>query len=116
MILEPRRARLLASAERDDDEEDEASDAGGNARIGEIGTIISVIKIATELGEAVLPVVIKEVESSAIGDLVIGVIGGVHDSSAAPSDKSSGTAVWPIPIKVARRAAKGFLKNHPINY
>lgn len=116
-IVEPRNSRLVVAAEGADDDDDEEGQSGGNAgqaRVGEIGTIISVIKIATELGEAVLPVVIKEVESSALGNLVIGVIGGINDGPSGASADSVSSA-FPIPIKLARRAAKGFLMSRPLS-
>lgn len=122
MAMEPRLLRRASSDASDvegevDDDVDEVDDTiimNGQSRVGEIGTIISVIKIATELGEAVLPVVIKEVQASPIGNLVIGVIGGINDgaSGAAGESISPGSG---IPIKVARRAVRGFLKAHMIS-
>lgn len=111
-IMEPRLLRMAAS-EKDEAavELDDEVEEVGQGRIGELGTIISVIKIATELGEAVLPVVIREVESSPIGNLVIGVIGGIQDTPSG----ASGDVIYPgmpIPIKVFRRAIQGFLKSH----
>lgn len=107
-----RRASSEGEVEEEADGEVEEVDEAvimGQGRVGEIGTIISVIKIATELGEAVLPVVIKEVQASPIGNLVIGVIGGISDgASGASADQS-------IPIKVARRAVRGFLRAHMVN-
>lgn len=103
--MEPRQLRMASETEEDDDEVEEM----GQGRIGELGTIISVIKIATELGEVVLPVVIKEVQSSPIGDLVISLIGGINDGASG----ASGDAIhagYPIPIKLARRAVSGLLK------
>lgn len=115
MSMAPRLLRRASSegeveddADGDVEEVDEAV-IMGQGRVGEIGTIISVIKIATELGEAVLPVVIKEVQASPIGNLVIGVIGGISDGASGAS------ADQPIPIKVARRAVRGFLRAHMVN-
>lgn len=113
MVMEPRFTRLVQGADADD-EDDEDGGLGGQARLGELGTIISVIKIATELGEAVLPVVIKEVQSSPIGNLVIGVIGGINDGPSGASGDTISSA-FPIPIKVARRAVRGFLRAHSVN-
>lgn len=109
MVMEPRFTRLVEGADSEDDD-----DENGMARVGELGTIISVIKIATELGEAVLPVVIKEVETSPIGNLVIGIIGGINDGASGASIDTISSAI-PIPIKVARRAVRGFLKAHAVN-
>lgn len=104
--MEPRQLRMASETEEDDHDEVEEM---GQGRIGELGTIISVIKIATELGEAVLPVVIKEVQSSPVGDLVISFIGGINDGASG----ASGDAIhagYPIPINFARRAVSGLLK------
>lgn len=112
MVMEPRFTRLVEGADAEDDEDENGM--AGMARVGELGTIISVIKIATELGEAVLPVVIKEVETSPIGNLVIGIIGGINDGASGASIDTISSAI-PIPIKVARRAVRGFLKTHAVN-
>lgn len=112
MVMEPRFTRLVEGADAEDDEDENGM--AGMARVGELGTIISVIKIATELGEAVLPVVIKEVETSPIGNLVIGIIGGINDGASGASIDTISSAI-PIPIKVARRAVRGFLKAHAVN-
>lgn len=107
--MEPRLLRMVSAVDEDDAAEADVEELG-QGRVGEIGTIISVIKIATELGEAVLPVVIKEVESSPIGNLVIGVIGGFNDgASGASSDVIH--AGMPLPIRVVRRAVSGFLRS-----
>lgn len=106
------RAMRSNSDELDDDTEDEAEIEVGQGRVGELGTIISVIKIATELGEAVLPVVIREVEATPIGSLVIGVIGGINDGASGAASGDTINAGMPVPIKVARRAVRGFLRAH----
>lgn len=109
--IEPRMLRMASAGEEGDGGDDEVVvEEMGQGRVGELGTIISVIKIASELGEAVLPVVIKEVESSPIGNLVIGVIGGISDGASGASGDMI-HAGMPLPIKVVRRAVSGFLRS-----
>lgn len=108
--MQPRWLRMAGDGGDDAMDDDDDTNNGemvelvGEGRVGELGTIISVIKIASELGEAVLPVVIKEVQASPIGNLVIGVIGGINDGASGASG--------PVPIKVVRRAVKGFLRSY----
>lgn len=117
--MSPRMLRMASDSDEDGGGDGDA-DVGGEVeemiqgRVGEIGTIISVIKIATELGEAVLPVIIKEVQSSPIGNLVIGVIGGINDGASGASGDTI-HAGMPIPIKVVRRAVQGFLRAHSLH-
>lgn len=64
----------LPSSKDDDDE----------PRVGEVAAILAAAKVAKEIGQVVVPIIIEEIESSPVGGIIDGIVSVGQNFSLAP--------------------------------